>query len=53
MGKGDFGKSKGLCGAPRKTTEFRVDMINNEYKVLSKLSGDTGGISASDWPRPP
>jgi hypothetical protein len=37
MGKGDFGKAKGMCGAPQEITEFRVDMINNEYKVLSKL----------------
>jgi hypothetical protein len=37
VGKGDLGKSKGICGALRKITEFRVDMIDNEYKVLSKL----------------
>jgi hypothetical protein len=37
VGEGDLGKSKGICGALQKITEFHVDMIDNEYKVLSKL----------------
>jgi hypothetical protein len=44
VGKGDLGKSKRICGALRKITEFHVDMIDNEYKVLSKLR-----TRAMDW----
>jgi hypothetical protein len=44
VGEGDLRKSKGICGVLRKITEFRVDMIDNEYKVLSKLR-----IRAMDW----
>jgi hypothetical protein len=44
VGKGEFGKSKGICGALQKIMKFCVDMINNEYKVLSKLR-----TRAMDW----
>jgi hypothetical protein len=35
--KGGLGKLKGIYGTLRKVTEFRVDMVDNEYKALSKL----------------
>jgi hypothetical protein len=44
VGEGDLGKSKGICGTLRKITEFCVDMIDNEYKVLSQLR-----TRAMDW----